>query len=479
MSRERCGQICRSGWRLAARLVVALPALGLAAAALGFGAWSAMARAPGAGIHTKVNAQRGFAIACDGNWAAVGARFDGPQGAGAVFMFFWNGSRWIVTARLDARDTRPGDQFGISVALHGSYLAVGAVGREQGQQQPAGEVHVFALTGQTWSEKGEPIVGNAGAGVRQLGRAVALDDQQVAISATVRGADGESGVILVHPLSAPNDQEARVLPADPQPGERFGESLALAGGRLIAGAPGHLGSGGQPAAGAAYVFTPAPGSGWLQGARLLQAADQAADAQFGSAVAESGTTAVVGAAGAPRAAGANSGLVGSGAVYVFTLGDGGWTQQQKLVPASAAPGDRFGHAVAIDGDLLIAGAPLHRASAPSGGAAYVFHRTGGAWAELPVPAPATLTSAYALFGLAVAQSGSRSAVGAPLACGRAGGAMIFPPAQVLFCEVAADAAARRQSPATASGRGVVEPLRWALAQVGDRGAPDRGSRWHR
>ena len=59
----------------------------------------------------------------------------------------------------------------------------------------------------------------------------------------------------------------------------------------------------------------------------------------------------------------------SGSAYVFRTSDGGVTYPQvaKLTAADAAAFDEFGRSVAIDGGIIVAGAPYD-----SGGSVYVF-----------------------------------------------------------------------------------------------------------
>ncbi len=45
-----------------------------------------------------------------------------------------------------------------------------------------------------------------------------------------------------------------------------------------------------------------------------------------------------------------------GAVYIFTSSSGVWTQQAYLTTHNAGSTDAFGYSVAIDGDVLVAGA---------------------------------------------------------------------------------------------------------------------------
>ncbi len=137
----------------------------------------------------------------------------------------------------------------------------------------------------------------------------------------------------------------------------------------------------------------------------LVAPDEARGGSFGQAVAVSGDTLVV---GAPLDA---NGGTGSGAVAVFVLRDGAWRLQAFLRASDAAPNDNFGQAVAISGDVLVAGAFLRSEGALFAGAAYVFERSGETWSEI-----ACLTASNPgindRFGASVAISGNTIAIGA-------------------------------------------------------------------
>jgi len=148
-------------------------------------------------------------------------------------------------------------------------------------------------------------------------------------------------------------QKAELTAADGAAHDNFGWSLAVSGSTAVVGAYGKNSS-----TGAAYVFVRS-GSTWSQQAKLT-AADGAPRDSFGSSVALSGSTGVVGAD-------ANSSS--TGAAYVFTRAGGTWTQQIKLTASDGAPGDNFGNSLAIANSTAVVGAPDNNSGI---GAAYVF-----------------------------------------------------------------------------------------------------------
>jgi hypothetical protein len=145
---------------------------------------------------------------------------------------------------------------------------------------------------------------------------------------------------------------------------------------------------------------------WTQEAKLL--ADVAANNDYaGRAVALDGDTAVVGAAGAD--VGANP---DQGAAFVYVRAGGVWAQQARLVADDGVGGDEFGFSVAISGDSITVGARFAAIGGVAGqGAAYVFTRSGGSWMQQAKLAAAD-GAAFDGFGNSIAIDGDTVVVGA-------------------------------------------------------------------
>ena len=104
----------------------------------------------------------------------------------------------------------------------------------------------------------------------------------------------------------------------------------------------------------------------------LRAHDAGAMDAFGWEVALSGNVALVGAS--------SDGDLGqySGSAYVYRFDGARWNEEQKLVASDRAAGDQFGRSVALDGDVVVIGAPHGDQFA---GSAYVYRREAGVWQE--------------------------------------------------------------------------------------------------
>jgi uncharacterized repeat protein (TIGR01451 family) len=136
-------------------------------------------------------------------------------------------------------------------------------------------------------------------------------------------------------------------------------------------------------------------------ARLSGSDSTLADA-FGTAVAISGDVAVAGAPYANMAAGTEV-----GAAYVFVRSGATWTEQQKLTASDGTPHQHFGFSLALQRNTLVIGAPGDDGNV---GAAYVFVWSGSAWVLQQKLIPA-LNPGQA--GYSVSLSANTLAIGAP------------------------------------------------------------------
>ena len=100
-----------------------------------------------------------------------------------------------------------------------------------------------------------------------------------------------------------------------------------------------------------------------------------------------------------------------GAVYVYVLDGNRWKEQAKLQADDAGVKNRFGWDCAIYENTIVVGAPLAAAPARLSGAAYVFKRQGDAWAQVAKITPDDGDGGDS-FGVSVDVSKSRIIVGA-------------------------------------------------------------------
>jgi len=197
-------------------------------------------------------------------------------------------------------------------------------------------------------------------------------------------------------------QLAKLTASDGKFYDEFGYSVAASGNTVVVGAQdatiGNERVGDD--AGAVYVFVK-PSNGWVSGTQVakLQASDPKVNDDLGNSVAISGNTVV---AGAPHAIGPpGESPFSPGAVYVFVKPESGWTdmtETAKLTPSDRFAGDFFGYSVSMTANTVVVGAPTKTPySLP--GAAYVFVKPESGWRDMTQTAELTTTAVSKATGL--------------------------------------------------------------------------------
>jgi hypothetical protein len=264
------------------------------------------------------------------------------------------------SAYLKASNAQTGDMFGLAMAMDSDTLVAGALyedsaasgvnGNQLNEDAPdSGAAYVFRLRNERW------------------------------------------------------EQEAYLKPSDPMRQTYFGTSLAISRDTIVVGASRDDGRNASPLTarpGTAYVFE-RNSSGWRETAHLAPAEAENGDALGYTVAIDADTLAVA----APRAGAA-------GAVYVFIRSGAAWIEQQRLTPEPAATDMLFGSSVAVSGDSLLVGAQQDGTEASNGGSAFVFVRHDGRWQQEQRIAPSVPVEG-AGFGYTVAIRGDRALVGAP------------------------------------------------------------------
>jgi hypothetical protein len=160
------------------------------------------------------------------------------------------------------------------------------------------------------------------------------------------------------------DFQQKLFPEEGDATDMFGSDIAVSGGTAVIGAPGDEDPNGGES-GSVYVFERRGGE-WSEQQKLVPE-DGTEDDRFGSAVALSDNTLV----GGTENAGA----------YVFGRGSGGWSEQQHLTTDDAED-DQFGSVVATTEETIVIGAPSDQnRNGDDVGSAYVFAQRNGEWSR--------------------------------------------------------------------------------------------------
>ncbi len=359
------------------------------------------------GSAVEVNDGMGMSVDVSGDTAVVGVPFDdfgGTVDRGSAYVFVRSGTAWVEQGRLMAPDSGAGDMFGYSVAVDGNTILVGSPFHDLGNVDQ-GAVYAFTRSGVVWTQQGK-VSPFDWVNVLWFGFKVDLqgDTGIVGCPECLGGQGAVYDVVRSGSFWSVGNQ---LVASDGVSPDRFGAAVAVDRDTLAVGADWATVDG-RVLQGAAYVFRKSIG-GWTQQAKLTQFDGEAGD-RLGGSVAVSGSTIVVGAPADD--VGFN---IDQGSAAVYARFGSSWLPQATLTAPDGEAGDQFGHAVAIDDDTIVVGAPIDDFGELTGqGSAHVFARTNGVWVSHAMLV-APVGTAFGAAGQAVAIDGSVVLVGMPLA----------------------------------------------------------------
>ncbi len=320
-----------------------------------------------------------------------------------------------LVAFLGAGAQNSGYELGRSVTFREPFLIAGAWGASSQDMPLHGGATIWRWSPGGWQLEGNLVADDRAAGDR-FGVSSAVARSMLLMtpnSAAVVGAhladvagQADAGAAYVFRRSAEGSwsQEAKLVPADVQAGAQFGRAVAFDCDTIAIGAPQR-----NNFRGAVYIFQltiDESGSHWVQQA-VLTPTDVWAGDQFGSSLALAAGTLVVGSPGADLGLSLNQ-----GAAYVFERTNGAWAQTAKLLDPDGVQLDEFGRSVAINAaksTVVVANSPSLTTKL---GEAHVFVRSEGSWAHDAVLLPESPEPGDQ-FGSTVAIEEELVAVGAP------------------------------------------------------------------
>lgn len=328
---------------------------------------------------SQVNDRFGESVSINDDLAIVGVPHHSNNGlinSGSAYIFGYDGQGWTQQIKLTASDAQAYDYFGSCVSIRGDYAIVGAHQKDFNELVVAGSAYIFERSGAGWRQQ---KLNAADASEEDwFGYSVSISGDYAVVGAKYDDVEGlkNCGSAYVFKRSRTAwTQQAKLTTSDGTANDWFGHCVSINGDYIIIGAPG------KDAdkfvnAGSAYIFKRG-GADWIQQARLT-ALDAAADDEFGSSVSISGECAVVGA----YQHDVNE-SVRAGSAYIFSRGQAGWMLQAKISASKAGGNDKFGQAVSISGNYVIAGAPRNDDKGSNCGSAYVFKQRGHIYHRWP------------------------------------------------------------------------------------------------
>jgi hypothetical protein len=353
----------------------------------------------------NINDKFGRSVAIDGNYAVVGAS-GYKDNLGMAYVLFYSGTQWITQAELTATDGNIGDGFGSVIDVSGDQVVVGAFRNDENGSN-SGSAYVFTKPSGGWTSMTQTAKLTASDGTTndEFGISVAISGDDIVVGAhfdDVSGSNAGSAYVFTKPGTGwvSMTQTAKITASDKAAGDEFGQAVSISENTVV------VGSYKDDGKGSAYVFTK-PGSGWnnMTQTAKLTASDGAEGDNFGTAIDVFGNHIVVGSTDDDDN-GSNS-----GSAYVFTKPGAGWasmTQTAKLTASDGAASDDFGNKVGISDGFVVIGSFQDDDSGSRSGSAYIFPKPSGGWISANETTKITASDGAPddYFGFSVAISGN-------------------------------------------------------------------------
>ncbi len=291
----------------------------------------------------------GTAVALNGDTAIIGAPGDDDSAvdSGSAYVFVRTNGVWTQTKKLTGSDPAAGNRFGSAISMSASVAVIGAPFADTAT--PDSGV-AYTYLGPTWTQQAK--IAPAGAANDHNGAGVAISGDRLAL-----GSDRALGnALFFYRFVNGAWQNAGTANSTNPALSHYGSALAMSTNYTVVGARSGVSS--SSPSGLALVFSNAN----IATQYTLSPSDLAAGDLFGSAVAISSNDTILVASPKDDDKG-----VDSGSVYVFSFG-AAWVQQQKLTASDGVAADGYGSALALSGTAALIGAPSF---GDKTGAAYV------------------------------------------------------------------------------------------------------------
>lgn len=249
---------------------------------------------------------------------------DGNYNSGAVYVFHrGENNDWSSVLKLTVADSQQGDFFGHAVSIRGDYIIAGSYFKNTNWfKLHTGAAYIFQRVGSnSWAQTAKLTASDAQAD-DWFGMSVAINGNYVIVGAPLEdGGEGDpnlnSGATYIYKRLPNGDwiQLTKITASDANADDNFGY-VATNGDYFLIGAYGDdLGVGNlYPNAGSAYIYQRISDSNWIQLIKI-NASDFQSDDRFGCAVAIDNNYLVVGALGED---GIGNMKPSAGAAYIFS-----------------------------------------------------------------------------------------------------------------------------------------------------------------
>ncbi|MDC1336314.1 Ig-like domain-containing protein, partial [Flavobacteriaceae bacterium] len=345
----------------------------------------------------------------DATIMAIGALHNDGNGvdSGHVRVYQYSADSWIQLGE-DINGEAAGDQSGQSVSLSsdGKTIAIGAIGND-GNGASSGHVRIYNYDGTSWIQIGSDIDGDAAGDFSGHSISLSSDGNTLAIGTPYNDGNGaSSGHVKIYSYNGNSWTQLGEDIEGEAANDNSGSSVSLSsdGTTLAIGAYGNDGNGTGSGHVRIYNYN---GSTWTQLGENING--EASSDYSGNSVSLSldGNTVAIGAY-QNDSNGSNSGHV-----RIYNYNGTAWTQLGTDIDGEAA-GDQSGYSVSLssDGTTLAIGAYLNAGNGSSSGHVRIYNYNGSAWTQLGADIDGEAAVDYSGNSVSLSSDGTTVAIGA-------------------------------------------------------------------
>ncbi|WP_395373916.1 hypothetical protein [Marinicella sp. W31] len=301
----------------------------------------------------------GYSFDIDGHRAIIGQQF----GSGA-YIFNYDGTEWVETAKILPDDVESSDLFGVTVSISGNWVLIGS-SKDQTDHYDEGSVRFFRYENQQWIEHQKIHASNTMRGL-WFGTTVHIDGLRAFVtSGGVNANENQSGQIYYYEFDGTLWREKQIIfPHDGTRQDFFGDDFVIEGDQALIGAGWHDNDE-YTKIGAVYYYQ-FLAQQWVFQQKLIPSDGNNND-YFGTSIGFDGNRALIGG--------------NEEKVYYFRLFGNSWVESQILPEPLDFIYGSFGSRLHLNKDVAIIGASRETTDIFQGGSAYKYIFDAGQWIE--------------------------------------------------------------------------------------------------
>lgn len=306
------------------------------------------------------NDKFGSSVSLYNNTLISGAPFNDTKGS--AYIFKKENNNWIKDQKITVPTVADDAQFGYSVFINSEYICIGSP-HDDVDGFKSGSVYIFKNNGTTWYQY-QKIAPSDLITEGKFGTNLIINsNNELLVNSLYAGDNSDSGCVYVFKLADGKwEQNQKIIPNDGKQNDNFGSSFATSNNFILIGSPGATVL--DVTSGSVYLFEKNKAGQYVFLQKIVPSSITPFS-DFGSSIAINNDLVAI----SSKLDCSNG--TDSGAVYVFKIVNSSLILQQKLIANDGMSNDQYGTSIAISGTTIIVGSPYNDSLNTDSGSVYI------------------------------------------------------------------------------------------------------------